>query len=143
MSVGSQSLDRPSAPVFVIGCARSGTTFMYHTLLSSGGFAVYFAEPAVFDMLVPKFKNLGVRKNRANLMKYWLNSKMFRASGLRQEDIEAKILTQCKSNADFLVIVMDEIARSQGKDRWATWGPDNCFTSRRSGKNSHAQSLFT
>lgn len=38
---------------------------MYYTLLSSGGFAVYFAEPAVFDMLVPKFKDLGVRNNRS------------------------------------------------------------------------------
>jgi hypothetical protein len=98
---------------------------LYHTLLSSGGFAVYFAEPAVFDMLVPKFKDLGVPKNRAKLMKYWLNSEMFRASGLGREDIEAKILAQCKSNGDFLLIVMQEIARLQGKNRWAVWGPDN------------------
>lgn len=112
-------------PVFVMGCARSGTTLLYHTLLSSGGFAVYFAEPAVFDMLVPRFKDLGVPKHRAELMKYWLNSKMFRASGLNREEIEAKVLSQCKSNADFLVIVMQEIARSQGKERWAVWGPDN------------------
>jgi hypothetical protein len=125
MTTLSPTLDSQNPPVFVTGCARSGTTLLYHTLLSSGGFAVYFAEPAVFDMLVPKFKNLGVRNNRARLMKYWLNSKMFRASGLRREDIEAKILLQCKSNGDFLPIVMQEIARVQGKDRWAVWGPDN------------------
>ncbi len=125
MSTLLPTLDSRNAPVFVTGCARSGTTLLYHTLLSSGGFAVYFAEPGVFDMLVPKFKDLGVRNNRARLMKYWLNSKMFRASGLKREDIEAKILSQCKSNGDFLAIVMQEIARLQGKDRWAVWGPDN------------------
>lgn len=117
--------DLSHPPVFVMGCARSGTTLLYHTLLSSGTFAIYFAEPAVFDMLVPKFKDLSVRKHRVELMRYWLNSKMFRASGLSREEIEAKVLWQCKSNADFLVIVMQEIARSQGKNRWAVWGPDN------------------
>src|SRR5215467_8445168 len=87
------------APIFVIGCARSGTTLLYHTLLSSGAFAVYFAEPAVFDMLVPKFKDLRLPRHRAELMKYWLNSKMFRASGLRREEIEEKVLSECKSSA--------------------------------------------
>ena len=125
MSTLSRNLDLHNAPVFVMGCARSGNTLLYHTLLSSGRFDVYFAEPAVFDMLVPKLKDLGAPKNRAKLMKYWLNSEMFRASGLRREDIEAKILSQCKSNGDFLVIVMPEIARSQGKNRWTVWGPDN------------------
>jgi len=118
-------LNPENPPIFVVGCARSGTTLLYHTLLSSGGFAVYLAEPAVFDMLVPKFKDLGVLNNRINLLKYWLDSKMFRASGLQRKDIEAKILSQCKSNGDFLLIMMQEIARSQEKDRWAVWGPDN------------------
>lgn len=125
MNNQSRNPDLCYPPVFVMGCARSGTTLLYHTLLSSGGFAVYFAEPAVFDMLVPRFKDLDVPKHRAELMKYWLNSKMFRASGLSREEIKAKVLSQCKSNTDFLVIVMQEIARSQGKERWAVWGPDN------------------
>jgi len=125
MSSRSSSADLRHPPVFVMGCARSGTTLLYHTLLSSGGFAVYFAEPAVFDMLVPRFKDLSVSKHRSELMKYWLSSKMFRASGLSREEIEGKVLSQCKSNGDFLVIVMQEIARLQGKQRWAVWGPDN------------------
>jgi len=125
MSTLSPSLDDLNPPVFVVGCARSGTTLLYHTLLSSGGFAVYLAEPAVFDLLVPKFRDLAVLKNRTKLMLCWLNSKMFRASGLDRDLIEAKILSECKSNGDFLVILMREIARSQRKHRWAVWGPDN------------------
>jgi sulfotransferase family protein len=130
MSNQSKNPDPRHPPVFVVGCARSGTTLLYHTLLSSGGFAVYLAEPAVFDMLVPRFKNLGVPKHRAELMKYWLNSKMFRASGLGREEIEAKVLSECTGNADFLMIVMQEVARSQGRKRWAVWGPDNLLYMR-------------
>ena len=125
MSTVSRDRHCRHAPIFITGCARSGTTLLYHTLLSSGGFAVYFAEPAVFDLLVPRFQDLSVPGHRGKLMKYWLNSIMFRKSGLNREDIEGKILSRCKSNGDFLVIVMDEIARSQGKERWAVWGPDN------------------
>jgi hypothetical protein len=125
MSVIRHSLEAAKGPVFVVGCARSGTTLLYHTLLSSGGFATYLAEPAVFDLLVPKFGGLSVPKNRRMLMNCWLKSKMFRASGLNREQIETMILSQCKGNGDFLAIVMGEIARAQGVDRWAVWGPDN------------------
>jgi hypothetical protein len=125
MSADQHSLEAEKAPVFIVGCARSGTTLMYHTLLSSGRFATYLAEPAVFDLLVPKFGDLSVLKNRKILMNCWLKSKMFRASGLNREQIEAKILSECTSNGDFLTMVMGETARAQGVDRWAVWGPDN------------------
>src|ERR1700675_905063 len=45
---GAVSVIKP--PVFVVGSARSGTTLLYHSLLSSGGFADYRTEPAVFDL---------------------------------------------------------------------------------------------
>ena len=95
-----------SSPVFVVGCARSGTTLLYHTLLSSGGFANYRAEPAVFDLLRPKFGSFRSLKNRRNLVESWVRSAMFRASGLRREDIEPKVLSDCRSEGDFLAIVM-------------------------------------
>ena len=46
------------APVFVLGCPRSGTTVLYHMLLSAGGFAVYRAESNVFNLLVPRFRGM-------------------------------------------------------------------------------------
>jgi Sulfotransferase family len=112
-------------PVFVLGSPRSGTTLLYHMLLSSGGFAVYRTESNVFNLLVPRFGDLSLRKHKKALMKVWLQSKLFRVSGLDAQDIEAKILAECKSGADFLTIVMEEIARSQNVERWAECTPEH------------------
>ena len=43
------SRDRSLAPVFVVGSPRSGTTLLYHMLLSAGRFAIYRAETHVFN----------------------------------------------------------------------------------------------
>ena len=113
------------APVFVLGSARSGTNFLYDTLLSSGGFAVYRTEPVVFDILLPKFGDLSKRGNRARLLSVWFKSYQFRLSRLDRDLIEERILSDCRSAGDFLSIVMNEIALLQGAERWAVWGPDN------------------
>ncbi|MBV9183935.1 MAG: sulfotransferase [Acidobacteria bacterium] len=112
-------------PIFVVGSARSGTTLLYHMLLSSGRFAHFFGEPAVFDLLVPKFGDLSIARNAKRMMNSWIGSKIHQASGLDDKFIRAKVLNECRSNADFLRIVMNEVARRQGLQRWAVWGPDN------------------
>jgi hypothetical protein len=112
-------------PLFIVGSARSGNTLLYHTLLSSGGFAVYRTEPVVFDLLVPKFGSLRERKNRSRLLSVWFRTYQFYLSGLNRQYLEEKILDRCRNAGDFLAIVMDEIALQQGVERWAVWGPDN------------------
>jgi hypothetical protein len=112
-------------PVFIVGSARSGTTLLYHSLLSSGGFADYRTEPAVFDLLIPKFGDMKKLGNRRRLMQVWLRSHQYRISGLRRDQLEAEILSECRTGGDFLRIVMNEIAQAQNVDRWAVWGPDN------------------
>jgi len=116
---------RSNAPVFVLGCPRSGTTVLYHMLLSSGGFAVYRAESNVFNLLVPRFGNLSSAANRQKLMEYWIRSKLFRASGLDAREINAKIMAECRTGGNFLRIVMEETARKQGASRWADCTPDH------------------
>src|SRR3990172_5886948 len=116
---------RRTAPVFVVGSPRSGTTLLYHMLLSAGGFAVYRAETNVFNMLVPKFGNLSARKNRDARMKKWLQSEFFQRSGLEAEEIRAKILAECRNGGDFLRILMESIAERQKVDRWAECTPTN------------------
>jgi Sulfotransferase family len=115
---------RTTAPVFVLGCPRSGTTLLYDMLLSAGGFAVYLAESNVFNLLALRFGDLAARRNRENLLGVWLGSKLFRATGLNRQLIEQKILDECHNPGDFLCIVMSEIARGQGMQRWAENSPE-------------------
>jgi hypothetical protein len=114
---------RKESPVFVVGCARSGTTLLYNMLLSSGGFAVYLAEANVFNLLLPRFGDASVRANREKLVDVWLQSKLFRATFLNAEEIRTKLLSQCTNGGDFLRIVMGEMARAQGVGRWAEQTP--------------------
>jgi len=114
---------RSRAPVFVLGCGRSGTKMLYHTLLSAGGFAVYHAESNAFNLIGLRFGNLANIENRRALLDHWLRSKLFYRSGLTREEIEPQILNHCRNGADFLRILMETIARKQGVERWAESTP--------------------
>ena len=120
---GSTRGPRSKAPVFVLGCGRSGTKMLYHTLLSAGGFAVYHAESNAFNLIGLRFGNLAKLENRRTLMDHWLKSKLFERSGLMREEIEPKILQDCHNAGDFLRILMETIARKQGVERWAESTP--------------------
>lgn len=124
MESAQQVNKRSSAPVFVVGCARSGTTLLYDTLLSAGGFALYLGESNIFNLLAPRFGDLGIRKNREKMWQVWSGSSLFRISGLNLKDVEDRILDHCNNAGDFLRIVMDEVARKQGAERWAGNAPE-------------------
>ena len=112
-------------PVFIVGCPRSGTSYLYHLFLSAGGFAEFHTQMNVFDVLEPIYGDLRSDANKRRMMKDWLASKAFKVSGLQANDIETKVLAECHSAGDFLRIVMDEVARTQGVDRWADSTPTN------------------
>ena len=116
---------RNLAPVFVLGSVRSGTTLLYHMLLSSGGFAVYRTESHALNLLEPRFGDLDKVENRRRLMKAWLDSKLFQVSGLDAAVIEKKVLERCSNGGNFLSAVMGEIARKQGVNRWADCTPEH------------------
>jgi len=110
------------APVFIVGSPRSGNNFLYHTLLSAGGFAVYRAAAQVFNIFIPRFGNLSNAGNRRRLIRTWLASLYFERTGLEKALIEKRLLENCRSGGDFLRIVMEEMCRMQGVPRWATVG---------------------
>lgn len=116
---------RETAPVFVVGTARSGTSLLYHMLLSSGYFPVYRAEPLVFEVLVPKFGDLGDPANRRRLLDCWLRSQQFRRSGLDAKIVDERVMASVGNGGQFLTTVMDEMAVKGGFRRWAVWGPTN------------------
>jgi len=123
-SMSARSSNRSVAPVFVLGCPRSGTTLLYDMLLSAGGFAVYLAESNVFNLLATRFGDLGWRRNREKLLRAWAESKLFRATGLDRSRIEKRILDTCRHSGDFLRVVMDEVAFQQDMRRWAENSPE-------------------
>jgi len=111
--------------VFVLGCVRSGTTLLYHMLLSAGDFVVYRTESNVLNLLEPRFGNLSVRKNKEKLLDAWLDSKLFAVSGLDAQQIKGEVLAECQNGGDFLRIIMEAMARQQGVRRWADCTPEH------------------
>ena len=98
---GGPVIARKTRPVFVIGCHRSGTNFLYDTLLSAGGFAVYRGYLPVYKMLIPRFGGLAKRNNRRKMVQEWVRSKGFRRSGLDAKQLTARVLDECRSGGDF------------------------------------------
>src|SRR6478609_8219204 len=112
-------------PVFVVGSPRSGTTLLYHMLLSAGDFAVYHTEAHVFNMLSPRFGRLRRRSDREEMLRLWFRSEYFRRSGLQEADLRDQVLNNCHNAGDFLRTLMDTIAAKQGVRRWAECTPEN------------------
>ncbi|MGA8273664.1 MAG: sulfotransferase [Candidatus Sulfotelmatobacter sp.] len=121
----SRSGLRSKAPVFTLGCARSGTTLLYHMLLSAGGFAVLRSETHVFNVLEAAYGDLNSSRNREKFVEAWLKTRMFSLSGLDKNEIQARIVAECQNGGDFLRLFMEEIARKQGMERWAECTPDH------------------
>jgi hypothetical protein len=116
---------RMRPPVFIVGCPRSGTSFLYHLLLSGGGFASFHTQMNVFDVLEPIYGDLSVTKNKKAMLREWLRSRAFEISGLSANEIEAKVMAECNNGSDFIRTVMNDVASKQGVDRWIDSTPTN------------------
>jgi hypothetical protein len=116
---------RGKAPVFVLGCGRSGTTLLYHMLLSSGNFALYRTESNVINLLEPRFGDLSVARNQRRLLNAWYKTRLYTLSDLDKHPLEERVKAECKNGGDFLRIIMEEMARKQGVERWADTTPEH------------------
>lgn len=116
---------RSTAPVFVLGCGRSGTTLLYHMLLSAGNFAIYRVESNAINLLEPRFGDLSIARNKRRMLQAWYDSRLFTLSGLDKEEIAAKVMSDCRNGGDFLRIIMSEMAKKQGVERWADTTPEH------------------
>jgi len=108
----------------VVGSPRSGTTLLYHSLLSSGCFAVYRAETEIFSTIAFRF-DFTSPKGLQRLLDIWNRSDLFQLSGLDAGRFRDRIMGECHSSGDFLRIFMESIARQQRVDRWAEKTPDH------------------
>ena len=117
--------------MFVVGCPRSGTTLLYHMLLSAGNFAVYRTESQVFNILEPRFGDLSNARNRRALLSAWYESPLFEKTGLRQEDVDGPVMNDCRNGGDFLRIYMEAMARQQRVERWGDCTPEHVLYLKR------------
>ena len=122
---------RSKAPVFVIGCSRSGTTLLYHMLLSSGNFAVYRMESQILTLFEPRFRPLSKLRNKRRMLDAWYETRLYKRSGLEPEEIEPRIMAECRNGGDFLRILMEQMCRKQGVQRWAETTPEHLLYMRR------------
>jgi LPS sulfotransferase NodH len=123
-SKNHENPERKYRPVFVMGCHRSGTNLLYDTLLSAGGFAVYRGYLPIYKILIPRFGSLENPRNREKIVDVWMRSKGFARAGVEAGPLSSKLL-ECRNGGDFMRIVMDQVAQSQGAQRWAVYDPDN------------------
>ena len=112
-------------PIFTVGSPRSGSSYLYHLLLSAGGFAEFRTQMNYYDVLEPIYGDLASKKNKERMLKDWLQSKAFAASGLDAQALKEKTMLECHGGSDFLRVVMEGIARRQGVDRWVDSTPTN------------------
>jgi hypothetical protein len=94
-------------------------------LLSSGNFAVYRTESNIINLLEPRFGDLSVERNKRRLLNAWYDSRLYTLSGLDKPPLEARVMAECKNGGDFLRIIMEEMARKQGVERWADTTPEH------------------
>jgi len=111
-------------PIFIVGCPRSGTSYLYHLLLSAGGFAEFRTQMNVFDVLEPIFGDLRMPKSKKRLLDQWLSSKAFDVSGLTTAQVEQAV-AQSSNGSDFLRFIMEAVACNQRVDRWVDSTPTN------------------
>jgi hypothetical protein len=108
-----------------MGCHRSGTNLLYDMLLSAGGFAIYRGSLPVYETLIPRFGSMERRGNREKLLRTWVRSKGCRRTGLDADRLSSRILNECRNGGDFIRLIMDAVAASQGAPRWVLYDPDN------------------
>src|SRR5215831_5063199 len=130
-SANTRPTERSKAPVFVLGCGRSGTTLLYHMLLSAGNFAVYRTESNIINLMEPRFGDLSVARNRRRMLKAWYNSRLYSLTGLDKKTLEAQLDAECRNGGDFLRIFMEQIAHQQSMERWADCTPEHLLYLRR------------
>ena len=114
-------------PVFIVGCPRSGTTLLYHELLSAGGFAIYRTEVKAYTYLAPLAGQFQSRTRREQLVEKWCRSEEFFRSGLESGRFRDHVVERCHSAGDFQRLLMEAICENQGASRWADCTPDNAL----------------
>jgi hypothetical protein len=112
-----------NSPIFVVGSSRSGTTLLYHILLSSGEFPLYEAETLLLSICPVKYGNIRRKRNYKRFIADWVRSKQFLRSGLDPDEFMDGAKDHHETYTDFLRYFMESMAAKHGKNRWVEKTP--------------------
>lgn len=130
-----------SRPVFIVGCPRSGTTWLYHILLSAGRFAIYRSETNIYNSFAPAYGDFANVRTRAAFLRKWLRSEYFLRSGLDADAFHSKAMERGTGPGAMLRLLMEEICAYQHAERWAECTPEHALSLARI-KRDFPEALF-
>jgi len=110
-------------PIFVVGSPRSGTTLLYHMLVSTGAFLDYRAETHFFDLFLPRYGDPRSARRREALADAWLGSSYHARTGLEDPQLRGQLLERGTTPGRFLAFIMAQAADAQSRPRWADCTP--------------------
>lgn len=115
--------DKSRGPVFVVGVPRSGTTYVYHLLVSAGLLANFRAETHIFNQLAPRFGGMRRAKDREAALRVFAASDIGARTNVDFSTIRHEVVEKANHAGDFMRIIMDAMAAKQGKTRWGDSTP--------------------
>ncbi len=140
--MGDPQLDRPMTdiegwedsrmrePVFLLGAPRSGTSLTYSVLLLSDRFPVYRGETHLLDVCKPIYGDISNPRKRKRFLAAWVESSQFHRSGLDVAEFLNLASRPFRHYGEFLRLFMEQVALSQGKERWLEKTPGHIFEAR-------------
>ena len=120
-------------PIFIMGSARSGTTLLASMIANSQRVASYKAETLLMygcDKTYGKLSSVSAKKRFAT---DWVKSRQYRRLGLA-EGVALDHLAKAASYDELVKLLMDDLARTQGKLAWLDSTPANVYALRAIGK---------
>ena len=111
----------------MVGSPRSGTTLIVAILKTTGLFPANQVESFLLEDFHWRFGDLHSTQNRKRFIEFWITSKQFEKSGLREESFRELASKEGVSYVEVLRLFMDSIAASQGKSRWLEKTPAHVF----------------
>ena len=113
-----------SSPVFIVGYPRSGTTLLFHVIMSAEDFAQYnFDETHFFSHFYKRYGSLENKKNLNHFLVDLLSSHWFKNSDIKEESFLKNIDSGKFQYGIFLKTFMDLLVAKQGKKRWVEKTP--------------------
>jgi hypothetical protein len=119
----------PAAPIFIVGCPRSGTSVLRHILDRHPSLAI--CDETHFHRLVylrrSAFGELSNPANRRRVIDAYLAGRQMKRTGLDTADLAEKLLSEGVSYKALFACILSYYADSRGKPRYGEKTPQHAL----------------